>query len=88
MKKNLVNIRAEASPVSTSYDKILKVSWNAEIVRDPEVGMRAKHDRLRVWTAEEANKPPLDVGRLLTNTLKPFTSSLIFMNYPMDRLAK
>ena len=87
MKENLANIRTEASYVSTSYDRILKVSWNAATVKDPEVGTRAKHDRLRVWTAEEPNKPQLDVGRLLTNTLKPFTSSLIFMSYPMDRLA-
>ena len=66
---------------------MLKVNWNAATVRDPEVGTRAKRDRLRVWTAEEPNKPQLDVGRLLTNTLKTFTSSLIFMNYLMDRLA-
>ena len=77
MKKNLANIRAEAFSVSTSYGRILKVSWNATTVRDPEEGMRAKRDRLRVWTAKEPNKPRLDVGRILTNTLKPLTSSLI-----------
>ena len=77
MKKNLANIRVEASPVSTSYGRILKVSWNAATVRDPKVGTRAKRDRLRVWTADEPNKPRLDVGRLLTNTLKLLTSSLI-----------
>ena len=91
MKENLANIRAEASHVSTSYDRILKVSWNTATVRDPEVGTRAKRDRLRVWTAEEPNKPRLNVGRMLTNTLKPLTSSLIlsvirWTGWPSDTL--